>query len=108
MVTASANAARGSTGWLALVHPIQASALFAAMIFLLASHPRPREMLVFLVGAVGFTVAHRAWLNLFHFRGVPLAQSMLVAAGLASLSAPRFERPPRTGTKRPGPGCTGR
>ena len=87
MVTAAANAARGSTGWLALVHPIQASALFAAMIFLLVSRPRLRELLVFLLGAVGFAVAHRAWIGFFHYRGVPLAQSQLVAAGLASLLA---------------------
>jgi hypothetical protein len=87
LVSSVANALRGSTGWLALVHPIQATALFAAMIFLLAVGPRPRELVVFLAGAVGFSFLHRAWIHLFHFVGVPLQQSALVAAGLASLVA---------------------
>ena len=82
-----ASALRGSTGWLALVHPIQATALFAAMIFLLAAAPRPQELVVFLAGAIGFSFLHRAWLHLFHFVGVPFQQSMLVAAGLASMAA---------------------
>lgn len=82
-----ASAARGSTGWLALVHPIQATALFGAMIFLLTAAPRPQELVIFLAGAVGFSFLHRAWLHLFHFVGVPFQQSALVAAGLASLTA---------------------
>jgi hypothetical protein len=87
LISSVANALRGSTGWLALVHPIQATALFAAMIFLLAVGPRPRELVVFLAGAVGFSFLHRVWIHLFHFVGVPLQQSALVAAGLASLVA---------------------
>ena len=82
-----ANAARGSTGWLALVHPIQATALFAAMVFLLASGPRARELMLFSAGSVALCAAHRAWFRLFHFTGVPLEQSALVAAGLASVLA---------------------
>jgi hypothetical protein len=82
-----ASAARGSTGWLALVHPIQATALFGAMIFLLTIGPRVQELVIFLAGAVGFSFLHRAWLHLFHFVGVPFQQSALVAAGLASLTA---------------------
>ena len=85
--SSAASAVRGSTGWLALVHPIQATALFAAMIFLVAVGPRLLELVVFLLGAVGFSFLHRAWLHLFHFVAVPFQQSMLVAAGLASLVA---------------------
>ena len=81
------DAARGSPGWLALVHPIQATSLFASIVFLLASGPRLRELVLFLVGAVGLTLGHRAWLGLFTFRGVPFEQSALVAAGLASVVA---------------------
>ncbi len=81
------DAARGSPGWLALVHPIQATLLFASIVFLLVSGPRLRELLLFLAGAVGFALGHRAWLRLFSFRGVPFEQSALVAAGLASLVA---------------------
>ena len=51
------------------------------------SGPRLRELLLFLVGAVGFALGHRAWLRLFSFLGVPFEQSALVAAGLASLVA---------------------
>jgi hypothetical protein len=87
IVAPAVDAARGSPGWLALVHPIQATSLFAAMVFLLVSGPRLRELLLFLVGAVAFTLGHRAWLGLFSFRGVPFEQSALVAAGLASLAA---------------------
>jgi hypothetical protein len=87
LTTSLASAARGSPGWLALVHPIQATALFAAMIFLLAVAPRARELAVFLAGAVGFSFLHRAWLHVFHFVGVPFQQSALVAAGLASVLA---------------------
>lgn len=61
--------------------------MFAAMVFLLVSGPRLRELLLFLAGAVGFALAHRAWLRLFSFRGVPFEQSALVAAGLGSLLA---------------------
>ncbi len=81
------DAARGSPGWLALVHPIQATSLFASIVFLLVSGPRLRDLLLFLAGAVGFALGHRAWLHLFSFRGVQLEQSALVAAGLASLVA---------------------
>ena len=81
------DAARGSPGWLALVHPIQATSLFASIVFLLVSGPRLRDLLLFLAGAVGFTLGHRAWLHLFSFRGVQFEQSALVAAGLASLVA---------------------
>ena len=78
---------RGSPSWLALVDPIQATSLFASIVFLLASGPRLRELLLFLAGAVGFALEHQAWLRLFSFRGVPFEQSALVAAGLASLLA---------------------
>jgi hypothetical protein len=81
------DAARGSPAWLALVNPIQATSLFASIVFLLVSGPRLRELLLFLAGAVGFALGHRAWLRLFSFRGVPFEQSALVAAGLASLVA---------------------
>ena len=57
------------------------------MVFLLVSGPRLRDLLLFLVGAVGFALGHRAWLHLFSFRGVQFEQSALVAAGLASLVA---------------------
>ncbi len=87
LASSLANAARGSTSWLALVNPIQATALFAAMIFLVASRPRSRELALFLAGAVGFAFAHRAWLRIFHYVGVRPEQSVLVAAGLASLLA---------------------
>ena len=86
-MTSVADARRGSPGWLALVNPIQATALFAAMVFLLASRPRGRDFALFLVGAVGFAVGHRAWFRSFHFVGVPPEQSALAAAGLASLLA---------------------
>jgi len=81
------DAARGSPSWLALVNPIQATSLFASIVFLLVSGPRLRELLLFLAGAVGFALGHRAWLRLFSFRGIPFEQSALVAAGLASLVA---------------------
>ena len=81
------DAARGSPGWMALVHPIQATSLFASMVFLLASGPRVQELLLFLAGSVGLALGHRAWLGLFSFRGVPFEQSALVAAGLASVVA---------------------
>ena len=81
------DAARGSPSWLALVNPIQATLLFASIVFLLVSGPRLRELLLFLAGAVGFALGHRAWLHLFSFRGVPFEQSALVGAGLASLVA---------------------
>ena len=81
------DAARGSPSWLALVNPIQATSLFASIVFLLVSGPRLRELLLFLAGAVGFALGHQAWLRLFSFRGVPFEQSALVAAGLASLLA---------------------
>ena len=81
------DAARGSPSWLALANPIQATSLFASIVFLLVSGPRLRELLLFLAGAVGFALGHRAWLRLFSFRGVPFEQSALVAAGLASLVA---------------------
>jgi hypothetical protein len=81
------NALRGSTGWLALVNPIQATSLFAAMVFLLASRPRGREALLFVAGTIGFGFGHRWWLRLFHFAHVPLEQSALVGAGLGSLLA---------------------
>ena len=87
LASSTVDAARGSPGWLALVHPIEATSLFAAMVFLVVSGPRLRELLLFLAGAVGFAFAHRAWLRLFSFRGVPFEQSALVAAGLASLVA---------------------
>ena len=87
LASSTVDAARGSPGWLALVHPIEATSLFAAMVFLLVSGPRLRDLLLFLAGAVGFTLGHRAWLHLFSFRGVPFEQSALVAAGLASLTA---------------------
>ena len=81
------DAARGSPSWLALVNPIQATLLFASIVFLLVSSPRLRDLLLFLAGAVGFALGHRAWLRLFSFRGVPFEQSALVAGGLASLVA---------------------
>jgi hypothetical protein len=87
ILTSVANALRGSTSWLALVNPIQATALFAAMIFLLAGRPRGREAVLFVAGAVAFFFAHRWWLRLFHFANVPGEQSALVAAGLGSLLA---------------------
>jgi len=87
LASSTVDAARGSPGWLALVHPIEATSLFAAMVFLVVSTPRLRELLLFLAGAVGFAFAHRAWLRLFSFRGVPFEQSALVAAGLGSLLA---------------------
>ena len=87
LISSVANAARGSPGWLALVHPIQATTLFGAMIFLVTAAPRTQELVIFLAGAVGFSFLHRAWLHLFHFVGVPFQQSALVAAGLASLTA---------------------
>ena len=81
------DAARGSPGWLAVVHPIQATSLFASLVFLLVSGPRPQELLLFLLGAVGFAFGHRAWLGLFSFRGVGFEQTALVATGLASVVA---------------------
>jgi hypothetical protein len=87
LVTPAVDAARGSLDSLALVNPGQASALFASILFLLASGPRVRELLLFLVGSVGFALGHRAWLGLFSFRGVRFEQSLLVAAGLASVVA---------------------
>ncbi len=81
------DAARGSPDSLALVNPSQAASLFASILFLLASGPRLRELLLFLVGTVGFAMGHRAWLGLFSFRGVRFEQSALVAAGLASVVA---------------------
>jgi hypothetical protein len=87
LISSMTSAARGSTGWLALVHPIQATSLFAAMIFLLTAAPRVQELVIFVGGAIGFSFLHRAWLHLFHFVGVPLEQSALAAAGLASLAA---------------------
>jgi PAP2 superfamily protein len=87
LVAPAVDAARGSPGWLALVHPIQATSLFASMVFLLVSGPRLRELLLFLAGAVGIAIGHRAWLHLFSFRGVPFEQTALAAAGLASLVA---------------------
>jgi hypothetical protein len=87
VATSVANAARGSTGWLALVQPIQATAMFAAVIFLLASRPRRRDLVLFLAGTLGLAAGHRFWLRLLHFVGVPFGQSVLVAAGLASLLA---------------------
>lgn len=87
LVAPVADALRGSPSWLALVNPIQATSLFASLVFLLVSGPRLRELLLFLAGAVGFAFAHRAWLRLFSFRGVPFEQSVLVAAGLGSLLA---------------------
>jgi hypothetical protein len=87
LVTSVANAVRGSTSWLALVNPIQATALFAAMIFLLASRPGARELALFVVGTLGFGFGHRWWLQLFHFVNVPVEQSVLVGAGLGSLLA---------------------
>lgn len=87
ILTSVANALRGSTGWLALVHPIEATALFAAMIFLLAGRPRGREAALFVAGTIGFGFGHRWWLRLFHFVNVPVEQSALVAAGLGSLLA---------------------
>jgi hypothetical protein len=59
VATSVANAARGSTGWLALVQPIQATAMFAAVIFLLASRPRRRDLVLFLAGTLGLAAGHR-------------------------------------------------
>ena len=87
LIAPAVDALRGSPSWLALVNPIQATSLFASLVFLLVSGPRLRELLLFLAGAVGFAFAHRAWLRLFSFHGVPFEQSALVAAGLGSLLA---------------------
>jgi hypothetical protein len=81
------DARRGFTGWLALVNPIQATSLFATMVFLVASKPRGRELVLFVAGTLGVGFGHRLWLRLFHFANVPMEQSALVAAGLGSLLA---------------------
>jgi hypothetical protein len=82
-----ANARRGSPGWLALVQPIQATAMIAAVIFLWASRPRRRDLVVFTLGTLGLAAGHRLWLRLFPFVGVSFGQSVLVGAGFASLLA---------------------
>jgi hypothetical protein len=87
LIAPAVDALRGSPSWLALVNPIQATSLFASIVFLLVSGPRLRELFLFLAGAVGLTFAHQAWLRLFSFRAVPFEQTALVAAGLASLLA---------------------
>ena len=73
-----------------MVHPIQGLYLLSALVFLLASRPRTRELRVFLVATVAGVWAHRAWLGSFHFHGVPFGQSVLVALGFGSLSALAF------------------
>jgi hypothetical protein len=87
LATSVESALRGSPGWLALVNPIQATAMFGAMVFLLASRPRGRELALFTASAPLFALGHRWWLGLFHFVGVPLGQSLLFAAGASSLLA---------------------